>query len=421
MLLSYFKRYGLVACAVVYTAALVALHALGKFPAPGPDDVSRLAGDPALIFEGRVITFPQTRWGQTRFGMEGRALSHAAYRGRIVVTLRFPLEDLAPGETLRVRGWLSRPRGADARRSFDERAYWAGFRAYAVLRVWSPEALARLQGSGHTSWRQRAWDFHQRFKQFWFDHLPEDEAALLSCITMGSRGILPVEIKNKCIRAGVYHILVVSGQKMALIIALGVAFLQLIRVPRRRAFWVCCGPVLFYASAVGADPPVVRAQLSFGATASLLALWPWVRELGRIRSRFLRWLAEAGAVSLAVNVGVWPLLVYYFHQISLIGFVANWTIFPFSGALLIYGLVLGTWGVLSPGSVPFFLLRVMHQAMEGTLWTIEKMNDWEWAAFPLPAPSWAVCGVYYALLICILWKIRHVKNASVLQQSRRRL
>src|SRR5205823_6114012 len=82
-------------------------------------------------------------------------------------------------------------------------------------------------------------------------------------------------------------------------------------------------------------------QLSFGATASLIAAWPWIRGLSRIRSRILRWLAEAGAVSLVVHIGVWPLLVYYFHQMSLIGFLANWTIFPLSGVLMVAGLALG--------------------------------------------------------------------------------
>src|SRR5882762_3989411 len=140
MLLSIFKRYGLVICAAGYTAVLVFLHVLGRFPAPGPYDVSRLAGSPALIMEGRVISFPQTRWRQTRFFLEGRALPLEAFHGRVQVKLRFSAEDLAPGETLRVRGWLSLPRGAKASRAFDERAYLAGNSAFAILNVWSPDA-----------------------------------------------------------------------------------------------------------------------------------------------------------------------------------------------------------------------------------------------------------------------------------------
>src|SRR5204863_9004146 len=119
----------------------------------------------------------------------------------------------------------------------------------------------RLDPPSVPTWHQRAWAFHQRFKAFWFQNLPPDEAALLSCMTLGSRGILPMEIKNQCIRAGVYLILVVSGQNMALIIALGVGFLRILQIPRRWAFSICLLPILFYTAAVGADPPVTRAAV----------------------------------------------------------------------------------------------------------------------------------------------------------------
>ncbi len=449
MVFSCLKRYGLVVCAAVYTAALLLLHALGRFPAPGAYDISKLAGSPALVVEGTVVNFPQTRWNQTRFLIEGRAQPLSAFHGRVVVNLNFPMEDLAPGETLRVRGWLSPTRAPSARRMFDEQRYWAGSQAYVFLKVWSPQALVRLRGSDHTAWSQRAWSFHQRMKDFWFDHLPPDEAAMISCITMGTRGIMPLEIKNQCIRAGVYHILIVSGQNVALIITFGVACLRILRIPRRRAFWICCLPILFYTAAVGADPPVLRAaamaivvliavtlgrdvphyipfvlawfgilllepealfgasfQLSFGATASLIALLPYVRVLSRIRQRWARWLAETGAVSLAVHAGVWPILVYYFHQVSLVGFFANWTLFPLAGGLMISGLAIGLWGVCGPCGVPDAFLYGMHLALQATLRLIETMSDWTWAAVPVPQPSWWACGMYYVLLICILWRRR---------------
>src|SRR5437016_1309286 len=101
MLPSLFKRYGLVICAAMYTAALLALHALGRFPAPGAHDLSRLIGTPSVTLEGRVRSFPQTRWNQTRFLFEGRSQTPTGYRGRALATLSFPVEDLAPGETLR--------------------------------------------------------------------------------------------------------------------------------------------------------------------------------------------------------------------------------------------------------------------------------------------------------------------------------
>src|SRR5438046_3143729 len=126
MLSSLLKRYGLVLSAGLYTSALILLHALGRFPAPGPYDLAHLAGCPTVTITGKVISFPQTRWGQTRFLFQGRAYPLDAFHGRVAVNFRFPMDDLAPGESLRVRGWLGHPRSSTARHPFDEQRYWAG-------------------------------------------------------------------------------------------------------------------------------------------------------------------------------------------------------------------------------------------------------------------------------------------------------
>jgi competence protein ComEC len=440
------------------------LHALGRFPVPGAFDVAQLAGAPRVSFEGRVMDFPQIRWQQTRFLMEGFVPFQEAFRGRVLVQLDFPLDDLAPDEIVRVRGWLYRTREPSGRRTFNERTYWATHRAHAILRVWSPQAIERLSLDHRTTWTQKAWGFHQRFKAFWLDRLPIEEAALLSCMTMGSRGILPTDLKNLCVRAGVYHMLVVSGQNVALLIVLGVGALQLFRIPRRRAFWLCCLPILFYTCAVGSDPPVMRAsamaivalailamgrdipgiypftlawlwvlicepaalfgasfQLSFGATASLLASLAWLRSFHTIENRWLRWLIEAGAMTLAVYAGVWPLLVYYFQQISLIGLLANWTLFPISIGVMTAGLGVGLWGVWSPETVPDLLIQAISWVMKGLLCLIRWMSEQSWAAIAVPSPSAWVCVVYYGLLICILVSIHRVKKTHRLRQSSDRL
>ena len=129
-------------------------------------------------------------------------------------------------------------------------------------------------------------------------------------------------------------------------------------------------------------------------------------------TKLLRWALDAGIVSLAVHVGVWPLLAYYFHQISIVGLIANWTIFPLSSILMILGLLLGTWGVLVPVGVPPVLIWMMHGLMGMTLVAIERMSAWSWAAIPVPKLSWEGCLVYYLLLIGILWKLHDAQKTA---------
>jgi len=114
-------------------------------------------------------------------------------------------------------------------------------------------------------------------------------------------------------------------------------------------------------------------------------------------------------MGLTVHLGIWPLLVYYFHRLSLAGFIANWTVFPLSGVLMIAGLLAGTWGVVSPGTVPGILLSFIHWVVGATLALIQKMAGWRWAVRAVTPPAWWVIGLYYGFLFGILFIIHRRK------------
>ena len=57
----------------------------------------------------------------------------------------------------------------------------------------------------------------------------------------------------------------------------------------------------------------------FGATASLMWLWPERMIRGKLSVK--QWFLHAGAVAFIVHLGIWPLLILYFHRLSLIGFL----------------------------------------------------------------------------------------------------
>jgi len=443
--MSLFGRYALAWCVMGYMAMIVLLHGLGLFPRAGIYDLSRLIGNSVVTLEGRVVDSPVIRWNQTRFLFSGQADPMAAFHGKVVVTLNFVDEDLAPGDRIRVRGWLSSPRPPSMTRDFDEQSYWATHGVFSMLKVWTTDGLTVLKRSSAWSLERSAWLFHRRYREFWERHLAWNEAGLLLGVTIGARGTLPKQVKEACIRAGVYHIVVVSGQNMSLIIGLGVGFLLLARVPRRHALWVCLAPIVFYTAAVGGDPPVTRAaatavvglfaamlgrdipryypillaagwilirepeallgasfQLSFGATLSILTILPFWEKRWSGRVRWRKWIMEAGILGLCVHIGIWPILVYYFHRLSLAGLLANWTVFPLSGILMIVGLAVGTWGALLPGTVPWPVIAFVRGGARLMLALIERMSAWPWAVRPVAPPAWWIVGLYYGFLFGIL-------------------
>lgn len=450
------QRHALAVCVLVYMGILIALHVLGLFPRPDLYDLSRLIGAPQVILEGEVVDFPVIRWNQTRFLMEGRARPLEAFRGRAVVTLAFPWPELTPGDVIGARGWLSAPREPSWRRPFDERRYWRSQRVFSLFKVWSPESVLVWKSPKGHRFQRAAWRFYNRFQAFWKRVLPPDEAALLLGITIGARGILPASLKEDCIRAGVYHIVVVSGQNVALIIGLAMTLLKILQVPRRWGVWICATPVVFYACVVGSGPPVVRAaamalvglaaaalgrdvppyyplllaagwivvqapetllgasfQLSFVATASLLWTFSFTDRLWALWPRALRGLMEAGVLCLTVQIGVCPLLVFYFHRFSWVGLFANWMVFPLASVIMVLGLGLGTWGIFSPESVPALMIELIEKVVQLTLKIIAGMSVSPGAAFPVaPPPAWVV-WLYYACLFGILLIIHRRKKAHV--------
>lgn len=440
----FLSRYGYLTILSLYMGALLTLHALGRFPRPGLYDLSHLVGSTVMTVEGEVEEAPVIRWGQTRFRIHATAWPMQAFRGHLVVTLPYPDPSLGPGDRIRIRGWLSRPPATTG-------DYWAGRRVYTFIKVWSSDSVMLLSRAHRGSLGHLAWTFQTRYRQFWEARLSWNEAALLSGMTVGARGLLPADLKETCIRAGVYHIVVVSGQNMSLLVSLGVMLLAMLAVPRRWALWISCPLIIFYTAAVGGDPPVTRAaasalvgllvwalgrdvpdymplalaagwilvqdpealfgasfQLSFGATLSILLISPlWKSYKG---NRVIRWLRESLYLGISVYVGIGPILVYYFHRLSLAGFAANWTIFPLSGVLMVLGLFLGSWGVISPESVPSGGLGITGTLLRAMMWMMETMAGWSWAVLSLPPPpGWGV-ALYYGGLFAILF-YAHRRNS----------
>jgi competence protein ComEC len=169
---------------------------------------------------------------------------------------------------------------------------------------------------------------------------------------------------------------------LAPIVALGAA-LKLSRWPR---FALCLGIVAFFVVLTGAEPSVMRAgvmaglaligvllgrprstgsilagavvvllvldpalvwsvgfQLSVAATASMVALATPISE----RLRFLPGsLALATGATLAAQLGVTPLLLYYFHEVPVSTVAANVLAFPAVPPALLIGLAAATTGIV---------------------------------------------------------------------------
>jgi len=329
-------------------AALGALRAASD-PLPA-DHIARVALGPLVSVEGRLAEEP-VRWATDRTRMlldvDGLrdGLDLRPVSGRLQVTLYGETAPVGEGQRVALELKLSRPRGFKNPGAFD----YPGFlRREGILLVGSgrAESLVALTPD-NPPWpvRVKRWAVATMGA-----HLPETSAALMAGLLLGEKTGLPPEASEAFRRAGVYHILAVSGFNVALL-ASSVFFVLLTLGIPRRATLVAAGTALIgFALVVGGQASVLRAtvmgllllaatlldresqlmnalalavlallawrpgdlgepgfQLSFAATAGIIYLTPtvsdWLSGWG-----WPKWLATSAAVSLAAQAAVTPVM-----------------------------------------------------------------------------------------------------------------
>jgi competence protein ComEC len=235
---------------------------------------------------------------------------------------------------------------------------------------------------------------------------PPKEAGLLLGLALGDDSHLDAGLARDFQATGLGHLLVVSGENVAMVLGpvLGLAMvLKLTRWPR---FALGFSTVAFFVVLTGAEPSVMRAgvmasltlvgvlmgrprstaSILAGAVLFLLALDPWLvwaigfqlsvaATAGMVvmatplaqRLRFLPApVALAAGTTLAAQLGVTPLLLFHFHEVPGVTIAANLAAFPAVSPALLLGIAASVLGLfLMPlGRLVAFLALVPMRYLE---------------------------------------------------------
>jgi len=195
--------------------------------------------------------------------------------------------------------------------------------------------------------------------------LPPPEAALLRGLVLGQDDAIAEDVRADFERAGLAHLLAVSGQNVLLLCTLVFALGTLVDLPLRGRLAAATVLVAFYVPLAGGGPSIQRAgvmgiaglvaalagrpgsrwyalglaaavtlalnphaagepgwQLSFAAVAGLLAAVPPLRA-ALARRRVPGPVADVVAVTMAATLATAPLLALHFEQVSLASLPAN--------------------------------------------------------------------------------------------------
>ncbi len=380
---------------VVIVGVALAASALGARAEAGlrPPMVGQWRGTATLVGD------PSDAFGGVRVDVRimGKRVEAQA-RGRSAARLRQRLA----GEQVAMAGEL-RPVPDSARRYLDRR-HVAARLVVAEVGRWEP-------GSGPS----RVANGIRRTLLAGVTSLPADRRALYAGFVLGDDRGQPVEITDDFRAAGLTHLLVVSGQNVAFVLALLSPFLRRLRLSSRLVAGLVL--LLLFGVLTRWEPSVLRAEamaalalvsttigrpvsgvriLALAATALLLADPLLVGSLGFLLSVGAsagilllakplaallpgpRPLADALGVTLAAQVGVAPVLIPVFDGLPVASLPANMLAVPVAGPLMMWGIAAG----LPAGILGGAFARLVHVPTEIMVAWVAAVARWG-AGLPL--------------------------------------
>jgi competence protein ComEC len=225
-------------------------------------DRSPLRSELETAARARVIVTGPARHGRYDVRAPALAVRYGELVLREPVLLRLPLGRAPPqGAVLDTVAQVTDPRGP--KNGFDERTWLRRHGVHVVLRIHRWREVGRRGGLGGLADAVR-----RRLRKSVARGLGGSRAAVVEGVVLGEDSGLSEELRQRFRAAGLYHLLAVSGQNVALVAGSTLVLAWLVGIPRLGAEVGALAAIFAYVLAVGAQPSVVRAGVA-GALGSL--------------------------------------------------------------------------------------------------------------------------------------------------------
>ncbi len=303
------RRRALLIAACLLSVSLAAILSLGAYHSTDQRRLDASVGDTVALTG--IITERRASGGYlTTYTLELESLNGTETSGRLLLSCQY-VSDLQPGYRITAVGAL-----VTLDEAIGERYSTAALRADGCTAALVSEAEADVtlhdEHAGHLGVRLGAL---RRTLSSRLDRLCGDEAAgLPSALLLGERVHLSEEVRRDFARAGVSHILSISGMHMTLLFGLLAALLTALRIPKRiRTVLLLLGAV-GYLALVGFIPSATRSVI--------MLTMVYLATLRAGRADPLTSLGLAGALILAVtpyaayDVGFWLSLLSTFGLVA---------------------------------------------------------------------------------------------------------
>ncbi|MCW1148090.1 ComEC/Rec2 family competence protein [Flavobacterium lacisediminis] len=295
-------------------------------------------------------------------------------------------------------------------------------------------------------------------KSFDIHHFEPKTKAIIDALILGQRLELDKETIADYSNAGVIHILAISGLHISIIYFFIVFLLKPLKRVKFGAeiqLLIVLGILWLFALLTGLPASVTRAvtlfsfisignyfnqpkaiynalaisaflillvkpnaifdigfQLSYAAVLSIVLFQPFYKKFYFSENKIAIYFTDTVLVSLAAQIGVLPLSLYYFNQLPLLFLLANLVIIPLSSLVLIAGIIILPLNYVLP-SVAVFLGKILE-------FSIQFMNNYiHWIAqfksgiiTNISFSGWLTFSLYLVIIAFAYW-LYHIKDKNI--------
>ena len=147
----------------------------------------------------------------------------------------------------------------------------------------------------------------------------------------------------------------------------------------------------------------VGFQLSYIAVFAIVWLQPFYRKIKFGKNRILHYFTDTALISLAAQIGVMPLCLYYFNQVPSLFLLANLVVIPLSTVILILGIFVLVLNFVSAAVAVFFgrLLSFLIEVMNDYIAWVASFKDF--VIKDIPFTFLLMISLYLSLIFFLLW------------------
>ncbi len=346
------------------------------------------------------------------------------------------------GKRLAIECILEKP---DSRRNpggFDYRAYLLQKGISAVTYADSSRVV-ELGGSSGNLIKGTGLKIRQRVVNTLKKSLPNQQAALLSGMLIGARDDMTDTMEEAFSKAGLTHIMAVSGANVAFITFPLLFVFKKLRIGRNTGYVITAFAVTGFMFITGFEASVARAvimaliiifgklikvepdiytsiaaaaffllvynpllinnigfQLSFSATLSIVAFYGIISKKLHIPG-IPKAITNTAAVTIAAQIGVIPITVYHFNVVSIISLITNILVVPITAVVTILGILIAAAGQISL-SASTFLGFINSSFLSFILLVAKVSSSLAFSTIRVVTPSAAAIGFYYLSVLFFL-------------------